>query len=55
VLEITDATTSKSFLANSQVDKLARPTSLDLLVSSAAAVAGVAMVAPGASPCLRAR
>ena len=45
LLEATEVTTSKSFLANKEVDKLANPTSLDLLVSSAAAVAGVTMVA----------
>ena len=49
LLEATEVTTWKSFLANKEVDKLANHTSLDLLVSSDAAVAGVTMSPPGSS------
>ncbi len=45
LLETTGAAAPKKFLANTEVDKLANPISLDILVSSAAAVAGVTMVA----------
>jgi hypothetical protein len=45
LLEATGATTLKNFLGNKEVDKLSNPISLDLLVSGAAAVAGVVMVA----------
>jgi hypothetical protein len=45
VLEATGAATLKNFLGNKEVDKLANPSSLDVLVSSCAAVAGVTMVA----------
>ncbi len=44
LLEATEVTASKSFLGNKETDKLAHPTSLDVLVSSAAAVAGVTMI-----------
>jgi hypothetical protein len=45
LLEATGATTLKSFLGNKEIDKLTNPISLDILVSGAAAVAGVVMVA----------
>lgn len=45
VLDATEMTAAKSFLGNKAVDKLANPTALDILVSSAAALAGVTMVA----------
>ena len=45
LLEATGAATLKNFVANKEVDKLSNPISLDILVSSAAAVAGVVMVA----------
>jgi hypothetical protein len=45
LLEATGAATLKSFLANKETDKLANPISLDVLVSGAAAIAGVTMVA----------
>jgi len=45
LLEATGATTLKNFLGNKELDKLSNPISLDILVSSAAAVAGVIMVA----------
>ena len=44
-LEATEVTGSKSFLANKAIDKFSNPTSLDVLVSSAAALAGMTMVA----------
>ena len=44
LLEATGATTLKNFVGNKEIDKLSNPTSLDVLVSSAAAVAGVIMV-----------
>ena len=45
LLEATGAATLKNFVGNKEIDKLANPTSLDILVSSCAAVAGVTMVA----------
>lgn len=45
LLEATEVTASKTFLGSKEIDKLSNPTSLDFLVSSAAAVAGVTMVA----------
>lgn len=45
LLEATEVTGSKSFLASKAIDKLSHPTSLDILVSSAAALAGMTMVA----------
>ena len=45
LLEATGATSLKNFLGNKEIDKLSNPISLDILVSSAAAVAGVVMVA----------
>ena len=45
VLEATGAATLENFLGNKEIDKLANPTTLDILVSSCAAVAGVTMVA----------
>ena len=45
LLEATGGTTLKNFLGNKEIDKLSNPTSLDILVSGAAAVAGVVMVA----------
>ena len=45
LLDATEVTTSKSFLASKATDKLTHPTSLDVLVSSAAALAGMTMVA----------
>jgi hypothetical protein len=45
VLEATGAATLKNFLGNKEIDKLANPTALDILVSTAAVVAGVTMVA----------
>jgi len=44
LIEATGATTLKNFLSNKEIDKLSNPISLDILVSSAAAVAGVVMV-----------
>jgi len=51
LLEATGAATLKNFVGNKEIDKLANPTSLDILVSSCAAVAGVTMVASRGSPC----
>jgi len=45
LLEATGAATLKNFVGNKEINKLANPTSLDILVSSCAAVAGVTMVA----------
>lgn len=45
LLETTGVATPKNFLGNKEIDKLANPISLDILVSSAAAIAGVTMVA----------
>jgi len=45
LLEATGATTLRNFLDNKEIDKLSNPISLDILVSSAAAVAGVVMLA----------
>jgi hypothetical protein len=45
LLDITGVTSPRKFIENKEVGKLAHPTSLDLLTSSAAVVAGVTMVA----------
>jgi uncharacterized membrane protein len=45
VLEATGAATLENFLDNKEIDKLANPISLDILVSAAAVMAGVTMVA----------
>lgn len=45
ILEASGVAAPRKFPTNKEVDKLANPLSLDIVVSSAAAVAGVTMVA----------
>jgi hypothetical protein len=47
LLDATGSATETNFLKNKEVDKLANPIALDILISSAAAVAGVTMVVAG--------